>query len=289
MSEAAPAESAYRLIAPSTQVLSLASVRIELFCGEVSLGIGTGFFDVYNGDSYLITNWHCVTGRNPSNGMMKEVDGITPDRLVASSHRLVVNSQPLISGSGYDFFKSSEMHVPIEYRDGSNWLMHPLGQSVDVVAHKLQENEKSLASVFIRKVTNTQDAIVQVGSEVFILGFPKGLSPTGSLPIWKRGSIATEPSILADGEPCFWIDAATREGMSGSPVFVRRPGTYRFDNPDMTNIGKIGLSDHLAFCGIYSGRMGVSDALEAQIGKVWRPDCIKEVVTDGVPLDYVER
>ncbi len=275
-------ESKYQILVPSVQIVSLTSVRIELFCGDVLLAIGTAFLDTYNGEPYLITNWHCVTGRHPFNGKTTAADGVTPDRLIAFFHRM-------LSGGSFAFHDPLKVEIPVLYRKGSNWLMHPGGQSVDVVAHKLQEDTKSLAHAFIRRITNAHEAIVQVGSEVSILGFPEGLTPTGSLPVWKRGSVATEPSAFADGEPCFWIDSATRKGMSGSPVFVRRPGTYRFDNPATGNIGKIGISDHLAFCGIYSGRMGESDPLEAQIGKVWRPDCIYDVVNSGIALDYIER
>jgi hypothetical protein len=69
-----------------------------------------------------------------------------------------------------------------------------------------------------------QDMMVESGyprvaAEVFILGYPKGLSMQGVMPVWKRGSIASEPLInVMDQAPAFLVDAATRDGMSGSPV-----------------------------------------------------------------------
>ena len=67
------------------------------------------------------------------------------------------------------------------------------------------------------------DAVYSVGSEVFVLGFPRGLRTQSNFPIWKRGTIATEPAIPRDdGAPLILIDAATRKGMSGSPVCVFR-------------------------------------------------------------------
>ena len=33
----------------------------------------------------------------------------------------------------------------------------------------------------------------RVAAEVFILGYPEGLSMQGVMPVWKRGSIASEP------------------------------------------------------------------------------------------------
>jgi hypothetical protein len=79
-----------------------------------------------------------------------------------------------------------------------------------------------------------------------------------------------------------------------------------FDRPIIHSETKIVASDHLAFAGIYSGRMrsdidskadpskpknkkGVEDTLfEAQIGKVWYPACIGEIIASGLPLDYEE-
>ena len=45
-------------------------------------------------------------------------------------------------------------------------------------------------------------------------------------PIWKRGSIASEPEIPIDGKPMFYIDTATRQGMSGAPVFAQTSGFW---------------------------------------------------------------
>lgn len=40
----------------------------------------------------------------------------------------------------------------------------------------------------------------------------------GVFPVWKRGSIASEPLFNINLGPAILVDAVTRRGMSGSPV-----------------------------------------------------------------------
>jgi hypothetical protein len=73
----------------------------------------------------------------------------------------------------------------------------------------------------------------------------------------------------------FYIDTATREGMSGSPVIkyrrrslslITEESLYRF---------------HAEFIGVYSGRIVPKDLLDAQLGMVWRAKCIDEIIKGG--------
>jgi hypothetical protein len=66
------------------------------------------------------------------------------------------------------------------------------------------EEEKRIAAFSASVLVNVdQDGKAQsyeygyarVGAEVFILDFPLGLALQGVLPIWKRGSIVSEPLV----------------------------------------------------------------------------------------------
>jgi hypothetical protein len=99
-------------------------------------------------------------------------------------------------------------------------------------------------------------------------------------------------NIPANCEPCFLADAATRRGMSGAPVFKRGrtlelEGDARAGHPGQGTI--LEEPRGLAFVGIYSGRLGKADLLEAQLGKVWYPSAIRDVVVSGIALDFEER
>jgi hypothetical protein len=169
--------------------------------------------------------------------------------------------------------------------------MHQEGQSIDLAALALPED----ARVHFRAMSKSIgvfEPYLEVGAEVFILGFPRGLKPTGNLPIRKRGSIATEPYFHAYyTDPSFLIDAATREGMSGSPVVARAITKQEMDKIRAPLAADTRIIQHrgLSLVGVYSGRIGVKDALEAQLGKVWRPELIHQMLTDPKPLNWEPR
>ena len=100
--------------------------------------------------------------------------------------------------------------------------------------------------------------------------YPRGLDGGNELAIWKRASIASEPKHDIDGLPKLLIDTATRQGMSGSPVIVRRRGmtvprgVQRVPGK-LTGQELIGESD--TFLGVYSGRIG-DDPMGVQLGIV---------------------
>ncbi len=105
-----------------------------------------------------------------------------------------------------------------------------------------------------------------MGDDLFILGFPLRLNPTGPFPIWKRASVATEMNLMLSGMPAFLVDTATREGMSGAPVVTI--GQSR--SPDSER--------QTMLVGVYSGRHIGPTAIEAQLGVVWRRTVISEII-----------
>ena len=142
---------------------------------------------------------------------------------------------------------------------------------------------------------------VKPGSVAFIIGFPHNLSVEFGLPIWKSGFIASEPHYsvtwggtysdvggMSGGKtiPAFFIDALTRAGMSGSPVFASYTGSWDMShpyqplNPDDQNFWKrddIALSGtKMEFVGVYSGRLPQREG-EAALGFVWKESAIKEI------------
>ncbi|MDA7888421.1 hypothetical protein N9A86_03475, partial [Akkermansiaceae bacterium] len=60
---------------------SLVAAKIELHYGEVPVAIGTAFYYEKGNEKYLVTNWHNVTGREPSTGKVKHSKAAIPDTL----------------------------------------------------------------------------------------------------------------------------------------------------------------------------------------------------------------
>ncbi|MGZ8215335.1 MAG: S1 family peptidase [Methylosarcina sp.] len=66
------------------------------------------------------------------------------------------------------------------------------------------------------------------GSDVIFIGYPENrFDVKHNLPIIRKGSIASVPSVDFNGRPQIVIDAQVFQGSSGSPVFVATGGHYR--------------------------------------------------------------
>jgi hypothetical protein len=126
--------------------------------------------------------------------------------------------------------------------------------------------------------------VIQLGNGVFILGYPLGFSHFANTPIWKRGTIASEPhSEVLGTMNRVVIDATTRQGMSGSPVIMRENTHYIAEDGQVKC--KINAT---RFLGIYSSRPDIISApglieedRRAEIGFFYKAGCIYETIMGG--------
>lgn len=240
---------------------------------------GTGFLYNFKEHLYLITNAHNITRVNP----------VTKQRItnsIAFPERLVYFIRREVSGDPFKMvayevvaplYSDDEMLCPL-------WYEHPkFGYNVDVVAlpicgkHEIPRDVK----VFPINSFDLEDKFpLEASDDVYVLGYPFAIDGDKKLPIWKRGSVATEPAIDIDGLPKILIDTASRPGMSGSPVIFQRTGIHGF-NPEKLSgeeiIGRI-----RGFIGVYSGRIEAPDPLDAQLGVVWKKTVISEILSSKV-------
>ena len=234
---------------------SRTAIPLEMRFRDTRLALGTGFFWRAQERAFLITNWHNVTGKNPNTGEHLSKHAGEPDRVVLQVDQL-------------DLRHGTRAEVVLPLRSETNeplWLEHSMARCVDIVALPLPSMPDAALSP-INEMPSVPGT-VSVGDETFILGYPFGIGPS-MLPIWKRASIASEPNLPLDGKPCFYVDTASRSGMSGSPVILRR---------------RFGIGPNTTFVGVYSGRIGAKDELEAQLGIVWRAELVDQIVTKGRP------
>jgi hypothetical protein len=229
---------------------SLQVTRLEPFWHDVALPKATGFFYKY-GQTHGLTNWHVLTGKHAVTEKLAGEHDRFPTRL--KCHWTEKDETRVAA-------RSLELELPV-IKDGQpTWWQHRgflnqegKPQQVDIGVICLNdwmpnyEEQKSRIAAFDAAVLVQTDrqgnalhveyAYAKVGAEVFILGFPMGLALQGVFPVWKRGSIASEPLIAIDGNlPIFFVDAATRHGMSGSPVV--------YFGSELTNLGGRPLTHH---------------------------------------------
>ncbi len=244
---------------------SVAAIPIEMFFNSTNLSLGTAFVWAEGEQLFLITNWHNVSGKDPISGKHLSKTAAEPNRL-----KVWFNQKNQLGDKVAKF-------IPILDPDGRPlWLMHPThGSGIDVVAIQLKENYTDVEPYPINAMPN-DDLAVHVGMDVFVLGYPFGIPP-GGFPVWKRGSIASEPQLSPAAQLHISIDTASRPGMSGSPVIRRSWGTHMMAGDSIIT----GPLTATKFVGVYSGRIASTDPLDAQLGLTWPVSFVPEIVLGG--------
>jgi hypothetical protein len=196
---------------------SLATVPVIQLFDETALGHATAFVWRHDDQHFLISNWHVVTSRNNETGENLHPHAGRPNRL-----RLVFNSDQLALGK---IEYCQEIYTP---NGEPVWLVHPAHRrAVDVVAIPLPDQPAHLHFRPINRMSSRQ-LEVSIGMDVFILGYPFGYQPPG-FPVWKRGSIASEPELAPLTGQHMPVDSASRPGMSGAPVIRRSWGHHMLE------------------------------------------------------------
>jgi len=224
----------------------------------------TGFYWRHAGLDFVVTNWHVVSGRNPFTGqLMDQEHAFIPRRIRVYRWRIeYLEGQIRLLRPGFTY----------DLADVPDLYAEPIlvnGRAVDIAALPLAEpaieGPAGPRAVDIQPCVNmrVQDRIeTQAGDECVILGYPLAQYSGLFLPIWKRGSLATDTNMPVDGAPAFLIDAATSQAMSGSPIFRRITGMTH-QNPT-TQI----VAEHRGyqFLGVYAGRLQSRELAQINVG-----------------------
>jgi hypothetical protein len=250
---------------PTIDEYSVAAIPIEMFFNSTPLSLGTAFLWEKEGKYWLITNWHNLSGRDPNTGKHLSPKAAEPNKI-----RAWLN----VKGKLGD---KAAKEIDVRSASGSPlWLVHPSHKNkIDVVALPIQ-NYTDVEYYPINKLAQ-MDLQALIGMDVFILGYPFGIGP-GGLPIWKRGSMASEPDLAGITQLHLFVDTASRPGMSGSPVIRRSWTTHTMANGGTIVNGLPGTK----FIGVYSGRLTSNDPLDAQLGLTWPAPLVPQVVSGVV-------
>lgn len=247
---------------------SLTTAPIEQLFDDTSLGNSTGFIWKSASRYFLVTNWHVVTCRRFPTGENLHEHGGRPNKL-----RVLFNIRQ------QDFGKQQH---DITIRDDANkplWLIHP-SRRVDIAVIPLPyDGTEPVFNLHAINAVRDPDLYVGIGMDVFILGYPFGAEPP-AYPVWKRGSIASEPDLARMTTDYLLVDTASRPGMSGAPVIIRSWSHHLFADGSFSVDGRAASK----FIGVYSGRLWTKKSDEAQLGMVWPGSFIDEIIA-GRTLD----
>ena len=266
------------------------------------LSSGSAFFFETAGDWFLITNWHNVSGRH----FLTRASLSSPIREPISLTAKL--SSYAIGDRDRGKFGIAPHPIPLYRGEHPVWFEHPdLGPTCDVIAIPMTRPES--CPEFMHNAANRISEVeipIEPGCTVFVVGFPQAISVGFGLPLWKSGYVASEPHYdidlagnlqayggLTGGTrvPAFFIDAQTRAGMSGSPVFARYYGIWDMkdpyrkvdpDEPGFWNRDDVAIwgSQGTQFVGCYSGRVMTTES-EAALGLCWRADTIQAICHGG--------
>lgn len=235
------------------------------------IGPCTGFFWRHENIPYLVTNRHCVTGRDEFNCPIGST-GRIPTHL-----QVYFPQEQEKIGTDAHIYKSCAIEVAL-YDDGQpTWFEHATGKTIDIAAIALDQPYPVKVHC-VNDREQIKDWMIEAGSDCFIVGYPEGLGGPEGTPIWKRGSIASEPELDYKETPCFLCDSATRPGLSGSPVFGKAVGQFGPEGRRLeVSVSRPQFFGYWPiFLGIYSGRYG-DETDGFQLGRVWKATALQEL------------
>lgn len=215
------------------QRLMYVTSLIELEDGDTATGF---FYQFVLEDNVqvplLITNWHVVDNTTSIHAIINQVS---------------LNDRKPLIGKYYD--------LNIDCLNDDTVYKHP-NKNIDLAAVELRPYlQKVPKNTYFMNFLNENEKItandlhrMHVMQDVVMVGYPNGIfDQTNKLPIFRKGVVATEPSVDYDGEKCFLIDAACFPGSSGSPIFSYENNTLGLDEH-----GYIACFSGLSLMGILS-------------------------------------
>jgi len=262
---------------------SLITTPVILLNGEQEVSRGTGFYFTKRVQEkpemlvlFLITNHHVLTGYPPQQDMSPKGDNV-----VFFMHKEKDNIGN-VKQIRYPLFTRNDRQI---------WFNCDNSPEADVAIIPIPPSLYSDAYIScISEDYVSGDVKIRTTATVTLIGYPYGYyDETNCLPVWKTGSIASEPDIDFNGKPLFLVDVSAFPGMSGAPVFAIAHGAYEMSNGTMT-VGHV-----QKFLGIFASmqlirenkyleeitsesRQGLVFEQSLELGHIWKAVLINETV-----------
>lgn len=259
---------------PQISGLAICSVMLEMCFGDQVLAKGTGWFWRQPDGVALVTAWHNFSGLHHTIRKPMSRHGGLPDRV--RYHYMATEPQT---------FQDAEIPLYLDdERSQPRWFVHPVyGSYLDMAFLMLEIKGGQVACV--NDTVPVLTAPARPAYDVFAVGFPQGVRMINVFPVWKRGTIASDPDLPVEGHPKFYVDMAGRGGLSGAPVYRVQQGVV-VDR----DVGghSIGFGEKTEFLGLYSGRAADQLPPDARTGEstdlgfVWRADVVLEMLNARV-------
>jgi hypothetical protein len=166
---------------------SLSSLHLSIRVDENEVATATGFVYNFDSKSYLVTNWHNVSNQNPFNGEQLAERAYRANNFLISLYLKNGETKEEVIINLYE--KGGETDIP-------KWYIHPEFEKkkIDVIAIELEgEIIKKYLIHHVNYDEFNQDIPPIISTAVFIIGYPFSDKKFRKGPVWKRGSIASDP------------------------------------------------------------------------------------------------
>jgi hypothetical protein len=267
--------------------LSLSTTPVVLLRGEELVSQGTGFYFARTLEQqsvlFLVTNYHVLTGSAPTENKPPIGDNIT-----FQFHRAATNPGDVHT-----------VRLPLfNKRQRPLWIASATTPEADMAVIPLPTacSEGCDVRCISADWAKSGNLKVRPTSNVTLIGYPYGYhDKKNALPIWKTGSVASEPLVDFDGKPLIVIDISAFPGMSGAPAFASSYGMYE------TEEGATTVGGARRFLGVYASmqmlkerkfleelahgtRLGIVTQESLELGHVWKAGLIIKTI-DSVDVD----
>jgi len=260
--------------------LSMITTPVILLKGNKMVSQGTGFYyglqDSSGSILFLVTNHHVLTGYPP-----EETKPPKGDNILFYLHK-DADDPGYVYGIGFPLYTKEGKPI---------WLSSKEFPQADVAVIPIVTALYTNAKVFgISEDWTGGNIKIRPTSTITIIGYPYGYyDKKNCLPVWKTGSIASEPNVDFEGKPLFLVDISAFPGMSGSPAFAIAYGAYE------TVEGPATVGHVQKFLGIYASmqmlkeakyleemtsesRLGVIVHESLELGHIWKANVITKII-----------
>jgi len=261
--------------------LSLITTPVLLLKGDELVSQGTGFYYGVNVESkvttlFLVTNHHVLTGYPP-----KEEKTPKGDNIIFYLHKEAENPG-----------NTKQIRIPIFTKTNKPiWLNSGEFPEADIAFIPIVSSLTADTQVFgISEDWTKGNVKIRPTSTITLVGYPYDYyDKKNCLPVWKTGSIASEPDIDFEGKPLFLVDVSAFPGMSGAPTFAIAHGAYEMAHGP-TTVGHV-----QKFLGIFASmpkirenkyleeltsesKSGLVLEQSLELGHIWKAGVITEAI-----------
>lgn len=246
------------------QILSAATCKMTLYFDSQKISVGSGFFLMDSDNYFLVTALHNLSGRDYFSRKCLSGKLAIPNKFSATVYIFGLNQQLLMS----------EIRGEL-YQDGRpNFLYDWSPNGGDVAVIKLSRTQNTPRIVtFCDNNSNTW--LPFAGLDVVVLGYPSALDISGT-PIWKRASIASEPSLRVNQHNITLLDGLTYKGMSGGPVII-----YQSQGIAEERVYEIRTDMSVRLIGVYGGRYPVDEDKSGMLGFFWPMETVEKIIAEN--------